>query len=327
MNIRRAKSKDVDAIYMISLENTLKKEDKALSPSENGFLVSGFTKEEYMNMIAHYHHFYVVEEKNKVVAFLFGYESCDVDYNLRVNQEIKKHANGTFFIIKQICVKKGVNKRGYGSYLYEYVIDKLRMPIYAAIVAEPYNEASIQFHLKHEFRRVFSITPEDGMLRYIYCNAQFTGVNDYNHSMLEQQYEMAIDLYLHEDSLNWAKLNNLFYISGGLVAVISILASLAAENLIYSIMVVSFLGIIAASLFSVAIGSGVTYMNQRKETVMEIEKLLIQNKGTNVVLPRIGKSRNLLRKSPTSTVMIQIPRIILTVWSLVFCITIFLVMK
>ena len=37
-------------------------------------------------------------------------------------------------------------------------------------------------------------------------------------AILHVQYEVAVDLYKHEDNLNWQKLNNLFYITAGLAA-------------------------------------------------------------------------------------------------------------
>ena len=127
---------------------------------------------------------------------------------------------------------------------------------------------------------------------------------------------------MHEDNLNWSKLNNLFYISGGLVAVVSILASLSSENLLYSILIVSILGILSASLFSVTIHSGVTYMMERKKKVMEIEKLMIRKNATRVVLPSVSSQSMLMTKSPTGQVMICLPRLILAVWCLAFLVDI-----
>ena len=41
-------------------------------------------------------------------------------------------------------------------------------------------------------------------------------------AILHVQYEVAVDLYKHEDNLNWQKLNNLFYITAGLAAAIGL---------------------------------------------------------------------------------------------------------
>ncbi len=62
-------------------------------------------------------------------------------------------------------------------------------------------------------------------------------------------------------------------------------------------------------------------MNSRKNTLIEIERLLIEINGTNVVLPKAGRNRKLLKKSPASSVMIYIPRLLLFVWSLSLIVT------
>jgi hypothetical protein len=41
---------------------------------------------------------------------------------------------------------------------------------------------------------------------------------------LIEQYKIAVELYKHEDNLNWTKLNHLFYINTGLWAVMGLIA-------------------------------------------------------------------------------------------------------
>lgn len=325
MRLRRARQSDAEEIFEIAAENSLSVLEKDGDVVDNGFLVSGFQLDVYKKMIKDYEHFYVIEQRGSVRAFMFAYGREEVDKGLAVNQAIAEHADGDFLIIKQVCVARRDQSKGFGSAMYEYFLEKAAVPVYAAIVEEPYNEASVHFHRGRNFYKALSVKAEDEVMRMVFCHDTVESMRNYDSNMLEQQYQVAVDLYLHEDNLNWSKLNNLFYISGGLVAVISILASLSSENLLYSILIVSVLGIISSVLFSIAITSGVHYMNNRKQTVMSIEKLLISKNGTKVVLPQINAHTSLLRKSPTSKVMVNIPRFILSVWIGSFFITLFLV--
>ena len=316
MKIRKARLKDAQTIYNIAQSNRL--DGMSEDAKESGFLVSEFTLEQYQHYITDYEHFYVFTYKDNVKGFIYAYSKEDTDMSLVVNQQIDQHSGSDFLIIKQICVERESMKMGYATMLYEYLLEKVSVPVYAAIVEVPYNEASVHFHQKMLFKRVMKVTGEDGIRRMIFCHDGRNNSDNINEDLLEKQYEIAVDLYLHEDNLNWSKLNNLFYISGGLVAVVSILASLSSENLLYSILIVSILGILSASLFSVTIHSGVTYMMERKKKVMEIEKLMIRKNATRVVLPSVSSQSMLMTKSPTGQVMIWLPRLILAVWCLAF---------
>lgn len=327
MRLRRARQNDAQAISEIAFENSLEVLAKDGDKIEGGFLVSGFDIKEYERMIRSYDHFYVVEIRKKVRGFIFAYDNKACDMNLNVNKSIAEHSDGAFLIIKQVCVDREYQGKGFGSLLYEHMLESSAVPVYASIVEEPYNEASVHFHMRHNFKKTISVKAEDGMMRMVFCHENSDEKSNYNVQMLEQQYQVAVDLYLHEDNLNWSKLNNLFYISGGLVAVISILASLASENLLYSIMIVSVLGIVSSTLFSIAITSGVRYMNDRKGTVMDIEKLLVSKNGTKVVLPRLSAHTSLLKKSPTSKVMVYIPRLIFAVWCVTLVMTAVLALR
>lgn len=316
MRIRKARTSDTAEIYRIASANHIDRVDS----SNNGFLVSGFSEADYVDKVRNLEHFYVLEVKKKVKAFIFAYKKEDVKAKDKVNSSYFEHADGDFSIIKQICVDKDGQSKGYGTMLYNYIVDVLTGTIYVAVVSEPYNEASVNFHLKNGFKLAYEIEADDKRTRQIYRYERALTKKEYNDNLLEQQYQVAVDLYLHEDNLNWSKLNNLFYLTGGLVVALSVLASLSVQNLFVSIFVVSLLGFVSALLFSVTIASGVKYMNSRKQSVMDIEKIIIEKKGTNVVIPAHGRYNKLLTLSPTSKVMVYIPRLILATW---FCVGVF----
>jgi hypothetical protein len=159
------------------------------------------------------------------------------------------------------------------------------------------------------------VKAEDGKMRMLFCFEPGRLSKHIDAEILEQQYQVAVELYLHEDNLNWSKLNNLFYTTGGLVVVISFSTSFSAERLPIYIFITSLLGIITSFLFSVTISSGLKYMNSRKNTLFKLERLLIDKNGTKVVLPTAEKLNRILEKSPTTIVMGIIPWLIMGVWA------------
>ncbi len=310
MRIRKAQISDLDAIISIAEENKL--QNDALD--NEGFLVSEFTRNDYIDMLKKYVHFYVTEKRGKVCAFAFGYMDSDLDRSLIVNKSIIEYSESSFFIIKQICVSRKMKGKGIATQLYEYLKELIEVPIFVSIVKEPYNEASVNFHLKLQFVKVLEVEAEDGMIRFIY---RFSDAVDYDISLIEHQYDTAIELYLHEDKLNWSKLNNLFYISGGLLVALSTISTLSNGSLLYPLLMVSGLGAVSSLLFTITLQSGVKYMNHRKERVMDIERILLRKKGTRVVLPRRDEFDKILKKSPTTIIMIQISRLIFVIWFIV----------
>ncbi|WP_163536380.1 GNAT family N-acetyltransferase [Gracilibacillus sp. YIM 98692] len=165
--MRKARLSDVNKIAEMALENSLSQ----LSEEEkknNGFLVSGYTKEQYQQYIKDCEHFYVVEKEGELQGFLLGFLDTELN-NSKVNQAYKKHAASSFVVIKQICVAKNAQKQGVGKKLYRFFIDTVKQPIYLAVVMEPYNAGSVKFHEKLGFHLFAEITPEDDMKRALFC--------------------------------------------------------------------------------------------------------------------------------------------------------------
>ncbi len=150
------------------------------------------------------------------------------------------------------------------------------------------------------------------------------------------QYQVAIDLYKHEDNLNWRKLNHLLYITAALWAMVGftfkqriyaqatssvlhqnvLLQHLQTESMLSLIIMVSFIGIIVCVAFGVALWYGVEYMQERKKVVMEIEEKLFKLSGSYVVAKDTGGKQS-LKKSPTTTMLKLMPIFIALIWTVV----------
>mgnify|MGYP001240048424 CR=1 FL=1 len=62
-----------------------------------------------------------------------------------------------FFYVDRIGVKKEHQNIGLGSLLYKKIDEinnKLKLPICAEVNTKPYNKTSIQFHIKHGFKKI-----------------------------------------------------------------------------------------------------------------------------------------------------------------------------
>jgi len=137
------------------------------------------------------------------------------------------------------------------------------------------------------------------------------------------QYQTAVELYKHEDNLNWRKLNNLFYITAGLLAVVGFFLEKGGDSFVQAVGVttsqiirlVGATGILVCLAFEIALWYGVKYMQQRKAVVMELEEALRHLGGAYVVAPKQKSGEeNILRRSPTTFVLRLLPLLLLGVW-------------
>ena len=141
-------------------------------------------------------------------------------------------------------------------------------------------------------------------------------------AILKSQYEIAVDLYKHEDELNWKKLYNLFYVTGALLFILGFISESIKtfpNDIDPSILfIISLAGVLISLSFAIAIWFGVTYLMARKAKVIEIEQKL-QASGGILIVGDIGKSQpqeDILRKSPTTYILKFIPIAVTIGWFL-----------
>ena len=146
-----------------------------------------------------------------------------------------------------------------------------------------------------------------------------------------EQYKIAVELYKHEDNLNWTKLNHLFYINAGLWAVVGFIIQFGGAengslpiNFRFFMVMVSLIGMIISGALGVALWFGVRYMHNRKRAVILIEETLVHHGGEYIVSPSSGapEERGILGRSPTTWVLKSVPIVFFIVWLVVLCINI-----
>ena len=162
MNIRRATHSDLEQVHLIANEHIL---TNIGDHAKNGFLVSSYSLKDYETLLHKAEYFYVAERNRKATAFVIAYTKNLISPDFPI-ETVESYAGDNFIVIKQICVRNAESRQGTGSLLYRYLIDKTHpAPLLAAIVLQPRNVASIDFHAKHGFHQLFTFTPNDGLLR------------------------------------------------------------------------------------------------------------------------------------------------------------------
>ncbi|WP_244900311.1 hypothetical protein [Streptomyces nanshensis] len=138
-------------------------------------------------------------------------------------------------------------------------------------------------------------------------------------SMLQTQYSVSVDLYKHEDSTNWQKLNNFFYITVSLTAAaaFSVGKEGAGGNLGVSLaLIISFIGLCVSVGFSQMLHFGTKYLLARKSALVEIEEYMAWHGGQPIVTWHSSNPGDRhLRKSPTGLIMVLLPILVAIGWA------------
>jgi hypothetical protein len=137
-------------------------------------------------------------------------------------------------------------------------------------------------------------------------------------AMLQVQYSVAVDLCKHEDTTNWHKLNNSFYITAGLAAAMAFSLdkdSTKSELSRGLVVTLSVIGLGASLAFSQMLRFGRRYLLARKHTVMELEEYMAWHGGQRIVARDAGESSNgWLKSSPTGLIMVLLPILVALCW-------------
>ncbi|MCZ7413639.1 GNAT family N-acetyltransferase [Streptomyces sp. WMMC897] len=313
--IIRAREEHVDAIVELAASRSLDRTDPH-EASRSGFLVSGYTADTYRARLKTAEHFYVAVKGADVVGFLLAYSDEALGAHEWLNHRIRADLGG-FLVIKQVCVAPRAARQGVASRLYNHVLDQWKTsPVIAAVVAEPPNEASTRFHRRLGFQELVRQTPPDGMPRVVWVRRRR------REALVQSQYGVAVDLYKHEDTTNWQKLNNFFYITAGLAAATAFALGGQgddSEPLRGLAVVVAVIGFGASVAFSQMLRFGRRYLQARKTAVVEFERYLLWHGGERVVGQGMEGERpaSWLRASPTGTLMVFIPALVAVCWLVV----------
>lgn len=259
----------------------------------------------------------------RVIAFLYAFplEGEAKDALLGCAEE---RIRGPVVQVRQVAVHPDHRRAGAGRLLYEHFLRSVApLSVVAVIVASPPNIPSFAFHQKWGFRIAGSFATADGDPRVLMLRpgALQTGIED--RGDLVAQYTAAIRLYEHEDRNNWTKINNFFYVTAGLLAVLGLTlpeirtgAAGAAGSTLATLFMLFALGIVTSGIFLVALRSGVAYLNARKDAVMRIETRMMSVGASAVVHPTaIDTDGRFLRRSSVQRVIPWIPLLVGAAWA------------
>ncbi|WP_307795147.1 GNAT family N-acetyltransferase [Actinacidiphila acididurans] len=311
-SIVKAASAHVSAIASIARSRSLDAIPDVEEASRSGFLVSGYDEATYRDRLTKAEHFYVALRGGDVVGFILAYSDANLESDEWLNHRIKGEF-GSFLVIKQVCVARHAARQGVASRLYRHVLRQWHAsPVIAAIVSEPENVASIAFHREMGFEPLTELTPPDGVARKVWVR------RSHREAMLHAQYQVAVDLYKHEDVTNWNKLNNFFYITAALAAAASFAFSGGNDNHRFSdqlALVVAIIGFASSLAFAEMLLWGRRYLLARKNSVARMEQYIVWHGGQRVVGRELsGPRRDGLRQSPTGMIMILLPLFVGLCW-------------
>ncbi|AKH83975.1 GCN5 family acetyltransferase [Streptomyces sp. CNQ-509] len=315
VEITRARLDHLSKIVALARERSLDATDPARASNE-GFLVSDYTESTYRERLSSAEHFYVAVKGGDVVGFLLAYSDERLAADEWLNHWIKARL-GSFLVIKQVCVARGMSRQGIASRLYTHILETwTASPVIAAVVAEPANLASTKFHRKHHFEELIELRPPDGHLRKIWIFHRSHG------AMIQAQYPVAIDLYKHEDSVNWNKLSNFFYITAALAAATGFSLTSDSGKVRSIALMLPLIGLGLALAFSQMLLCGLRYLRARKDAVINIEDSLSWHGGARIVSHGISSPGNRwLRESPTGILMVSLPLLMAACWVVILIIS------
>ena len=312
ISVRSASLSDVDQI--VELAEIWASSDPTSKDSGDGFLVSAYTADAYREFLSSAKYFHVAVEGSRIVGFLIAYTDRAIKPTERLNLLMAQEL-GPLVVIKQVCTHPNWRRRGIAGRLYQTVLKhEGDRQVIAAVVSKPPNLASERFHHAMGFEPYRRFTPDDGLERTVWLR------KGYSTKLLVRQYKHAVDLYKHEDSLNWNKLNNYFYMTTALTAAFGLVVSAGGDKPISDAsraMLVGFcvVGILTSAGFGAALAAGVHYLHARKAAVAALEDGLVRSGGTRLITisgPNLKKGW--LKKSPTRHLLRLAPLIVGVFW-------------
>jgi len=144
--------------------------------------------------------------------------------------------------------------------------------------------------------------------------------------ILMNQYFAAVDLYKHEDGLNWQKVNHLLYVNAALGAIVGFVLERERQDLFALsmpalLLTIAAIGLLVSVGFGVALWFGTHYLNNRKRAVLVVEERLIARGGVPVVTPvSCGVPTRFQRVSPTIWVLRLLPMGFVLLWTSLVCV-------
>lgn len=140
--LRRAEESDLYAIAQLAEDMTL---PEGQAPPEGGFLVLGYSAEDYRRHLEAGALIWVALKEDETVGFVYAELMEDTDDTDMV-AAARRIGDGKYAIVKQVGVRPDMQRSGLGARLYQEMFNTLdRRTLLVAVVTEPCNHASLAF--------------------------------------------------------------------------------------------------------------------------------------------------------------------------------------
>lgn len=280
MEIRVATHEDVDTIHALAEQWLLSHQE---APEKTGFLISNFSKDAYHGYIDSAEYFWVAETDGEIDAFLLAYSSKSIKPEEIVNSCLRYSMTEDFILIKQICANRNSSVRGAAFKLYNKLFKEMNEDFaLAAVVNEPLNTKSVEFHQRAGFGHLWDLTPPpdfDGETRirsiWYYSKTgeapetrMARGKGSEALTQLVEKSQAVTDLYMHEDNLNWTKLGMLVTFMTAILTAFAILIERDMESTDpWMVAILIIFGVVINGMFYSKIKSGLAYLDFHKANV------------------------------------------------------------
>ena len=254
-------------------------------------------EEQYRDFAVRYEYFYKIVVHGELAGVLLAYESKHIEMDEKSNMLLKYALNKEFVLIKQVFVSPDFQRKGIASFLYDYLQDVIggKKPLVAVVVLDPFNSGSSYFHQEKGFHEFLNFVPDadpDGVVRKraawikpsaeakgnimfdLRLNNTIDGTDDLGDVMVSRM-ENLVQLYIHEDNLNWTKFSLQTTILFALFATFAYFYEKEILSDTFPVLVtVGIWGAIINILFILKIRSGIRYMNTYKGKIQDFDLLV-----------------------------------------------------
>jgi predicted GNAT superfamily acetyltransferase len=301
-----------------------------------GFLVSGYSEDDYRRFAEMYEYFFKATVNGKIAGVLMAFESGNIPPEDKNNSLLKYAVKKDFVLIKQIFVSPDAANTGVATRLYKHLFSLIppARPAVTVVVTEPFNRISCEFHKRRGFSEFLAFVPEpdrDGKTRRrsawirpsrdddnfhddIRLSNMHDGVDDIGQTM-STRVSNLVDLYMHEDNLNWTKIGQQCTILFALIAGFAWFYGKALPEVSYPLLAIAGTGgVVINVMFFLKIRSGLRYMNTYKQKIRECDRQLTFH------YPKVGaifdEGAFISRRSVTSRLLLALSGTGIAIWIL-----------
>ena len=173
--------------------------------------------------------------------------------------------------------------------------------------------AAVDFRVAFGFSHVADVPSLDGRRSGFWVRAPDCRTD---HQLLAAQYEQAVQLYRHEDTLTWSKLHAALLISGGIATALGFSVQSKGFSETDQILRAMIAGVAALACWGLTVAdhSGTWYLSARKQGVVDIERRLYRFGGAMIVHRPVSR---MLAASPTRHVLRVMPVLLALSWTIV----------